>query len=89
MGRLDRRSKTAREHAADKGQVEAQFDMGLMYSTGHGVEQDYVAAHKWFNLAAAQGNQEARTHRADLARDMSAAEIAQAQKLAREWMHSR
>ena len=86
MGRLDRRSYHSRERAADGGEVGAQFDMGLMYSTGHGVESDYVVAHKWFNLAASQGNVAARSHRADLARDMSPIEIARAQKLAREWM---
>lgn len=88
MGRLDRRSDSWRERAADHGEVDAQYDMGLMYSTGHGVDPDYVVAHKWFNLAAAQGNREARSHRADLARDMSPIEIARAQKLAREWMLS-
>lgn len=88
MGRLDRRSENRRERAADHGEVNAQFDMGLMYSTGNGVDSDYVVAHKWFNLAAAQGNVEARSHRTDLARDMSSIEIARAQKLAREWMLS-
>ena len=88
MGRLDRSSYLWRERAADHGEVDAQFDMGLMFSTGHGVEPDYVVAHKWFNLAAAQGNEEALSHRADLARDMSSVEIARAQKMAREWMLS-
>ena len=75
----------AYEHAAERGQVEAQFDLGLMYATGHGVRQDFVVAHKWFNLAAAHGNGEARAHRLDLARDMSVAEVTLAQRLAREW----
>ncbi len=75
------------ENDADQGVASAQFELGLMYSTGHGAPLDYVTAHKWFNLACMQGVAEARDHRADLARDMSSAEIAEAQKLAREWVH--
>ncbi|MFN2150265.1 MAG: SEL1-like repeat protein, partial [Anaerolineales bacterium] len=33
----------------------AQYNLGLMYSKGRGVPQDYVKAHMWLNLAAAQG----------------------------------
>lgn len=73
------------ERAADRGVAEAQFELGLMYSTGHGAPLDYITAHKWFNLAAMQGITEAREHRADLARDMSPAEISEAQRMAREW----
>lgn len=72
---------------ADQGVASAQFELGLRYSTGHGAPLDYITAHKWFNLAALQGVAEARDHRVDLARDMSTAEIAEAQKLAREWAH--
>lgn len=76
------------ESAADHGEIEAQFDLGLMYATGRGAPQDYVVAHKWFNLAAVQGNEQARDRRVELAQDMSQGEIAEAQRLAREWMHS-
>ncbi len=76
------------ESAADCGNASAQFELGLRYSTGHGAPLDYIVAHKWFNLAAMQGVNEARDHRADLARDMSAAEVARAQRLAREWAHA-
>ncbi len=74
------------EKAAECGQTQAQFDLAPRYATGSGVERDYVIAHKWFNLAAVQGNFEAREHRTDLARGMEAAEVARAQRLAREWM---
>jgi hypothetical protein len=47
---------------------------------------DFVAAHKWFNLAALRGSNEAKGWRAQIAREMSAAQIAQAQRLAREWL---
>lgn len=60
--------------------------MGLVYSTGLGVEEDLVAAHKWFNLAALKGNEDAKMYRKDLSDMMSKAEIAEAQKAAREWL---
>ncbi|MFN0025147.1 MAG: sel1 repeat family protein [Parvularculaceae bacterium] len=47
---------------------------------------DLITAHKWFNLAAMLGNAEARTYRAELAREMAADEVAEAQKLAREFL---
>lgn len=71
--------------AADGGQVEAIYDLGLLYSTGQGVDLDLVEAHKWFNLAAMMGLQRAVVDRSDLARDMSTGEIANAQRQAREW----
>lgn len=60
--------------------------MGLVYSTGLGVDEDLVAAHKWFNLAAVRGSEDAKMYRKDLSDIMSADEIAQAQKAAREWL---
>ena len=64
---------------------DALYQLGLRYATGEGAPEDLVAAHKWFNLAAAQGDARAKAERASLADIMSAAEIAQAQRLAREW----
>lgn len=75
------------EVAAEDGTPEAQFHLGLLYSTGQGVDRDYVIAHKWFNLAAFQGSQEARLFRGEIALDMTSQEIADAQRLAREWKH--
>lgn len=62
------------------------LQMGLVYSTGLGVAEDIVAAHKWFNLAALKGNEDAKMYRKDLSDMMSSSEIAQAQKSAREWL---
>lgn len=75
-----------RTRRAERGDADAQFDLGLMYSTGDGVGLYYVAAHQWFNLAAMAGNPEARAMRAEVALDMSPAEIADAQRRAREWL---
>jgi TPR repeat protein len=74
------------ETEAGKGRVEALYNLGLAYSTGQGVGVDYVAAHKWFNLAAMKGVNEARTWRAQLSREMSSGQIAEAQRQAREWL---
>ena len=62
------------------------FELGLMYCTGRDMEPDLVTAHKWFNLAALKGNTAARDYRVELAREMSEAQIAAAQKSAREWL---
>jgi TPR repeat protein len=73
--------------AAAQGDVSAYFDLGVAYSTGsHGAECDLVEAHKWFNLAAVAGHEEAQMCRADVADEMSAREIAEAQRRAREWI---
>lgn len=67
----------------------ALFILGMRYSSGRGVEQDLVAAHKWFNLAAMIGHEGALAARAELATEMRAAQIAEAQKLARDWLWKR
>ena len=77
------------ETEARKGRVEALYNLGLAYSTGQGVRVDYVAAHKWFNLAAMKGVNEARSWRAQISREMSSGQIAEAQRQAREWLLTR
>jgi uncharacterized protein len=62
------------------------FDLGMMYSIGRSVPVDFVTAHKWFNLAALRGNSEAVRLRREIADQMSAVEIAQAQRAARAWL---
>jgi hypothetical protein len=71
--------------AADQGDATAQYNLGLMYANGQGVPQDYVAAHMWLNLAAAQGNANASESRDIVANRMTPEQIAEAQRLAREW----
>ena len=78
--------------AADQGDARAQVMLGAMYLVGHGVPQDYVQAHMWFNLAASRSSdKDALAHdNAIKGRDFAAArmtqtQIAEAQKLAREW----
>ena len=70
---------------AEQGHAEAQFQLGVMYDAGQGVMEDYVEAHMWFNLAAAQGNEEAREDRNRVAKKMTVSQIVEAQRRAREW----
>ena len=65
---------------------EALFDLGMMYCIGREVAQDYVAAHKWFNLAAIRGSEAAKEYRREISREMSSQQIAEAQREARAWM---
>jgi len=62
------------------------FDLGLMFSTGRDGIVDLIAAHKWFNLAALKGRVDAIRLRRELAEQMSAEDIALAQREARAWM---
>ena len=71
--------------AAALGNVFAYYNLGLMYSKGDGVAQDVVLAHMWWTLAAGQGDEAATKDRDIVAGKMTPAQIAEAQKLAREW----
>ena len=72
---------------AARGDAEALYDLGICYSTGTaGVGLDLIAAHKFFNLAAVSGSIAAQGARADVAEDMTAREIAEAQRQARAWL---
>ncbi len=73
--------------AAAQGDTSAFYDLGVAFSTGsHGVTCDLIEAHKWFNLAAAKGHEEASWCRADISEEMTAREIAEAQRRARQWL---
>jgi len=71
--------------AADLGEALAQTKIGIMYEDGQGVPHDFFQAHKWYNLAATNGDMPAAELRDALAKQMTPAQIAEAQKLAREW----
>ena len=66
---------------------EDMYRLGLEASTGNDDGAfDLVTAHKWFNLAAMQGNLEARAYRAELSKEMTTEEIAEAQRQARAYL---
>ena len=70
---------------AEEGNAAAQLLLGFMYERGQGVDQDYVQAHFWFNLAARQGEEQAAKMRDELASRMSAEQVAEANKQAAQW----
>jgi TPR repeat protein len=79
----------ARKMAAAERDSDACFELGVVYSTGAaGIECDLIEAHMWFNLAAARGHQQAADMRAEIAEEMTAREIAEAQRRARQWLAS-
>jgi len=75
--------------AAEQGYARAQYMLGIMYANGRGVPQNDVQAHMWFNLAASRApaseRDEAIKMRNVAASNMTPEQIAEAQKLAREW----
>ena len=70
-------------HGADPDKL---LQLGMIYSSGGAVPADMVAAHKWFNIAAWRGNVHAAELRREIAEEMSEAEIAAAQRAARDWI---
>ncbi|MDL2339939.1 MAG: hypothetical protein QFB89_01265 [Pseudomonadota bacterium] len=72
---------------AERGDLDALFELGITYSTGRGgAPVDLVEAHKWFNLAALSGSARSQECRAEIAVEMTAREIAEAQRQARSWL---
>jgi len=75
--------------AAEQDHASGQFSLGAMYIAGHGVPKDYVLAHMWMNLAAAKRVKKAGKGRDLLEILMTPAQLAEAQRLAREWQAKR
>ena len=72
---------------AERGDVDALFELGISYSTGRGgLGVELVEAHKWFSLAALSGGARGQDCRAEISLEMSAREIAEAQRQARAWL---
>lgn len=86
MARFEMREADLSGLGHESAAADVLFQLGINYSVGHGVEADMIAAHKWFNLAAAKGNREAVRYRQEVAREMSMADVAEAQRQARDWM---
>jgi TPR repeat protein len=68
--------------AAEQGVAQAQYLLGMMYHLGQGVVQDYVKANMWYNIASIDGDADAIKNRDDVAKLMTPAQIAEAQKAA-------
>lgn len=65
------------------------YRLGLEASTPGAEDYDIVKAHKWFNLSAMKGNPDARLYRKELLLEMTTDQVAEAQRMAREWLSNR
>ena len=74
--------------AAEQGNAGAQTNLGLLYDNGDGVPEDDVFAYMWYNLSAAQGNETARSNKDEIEQRMTREQIAEAQRLSREWIEA-
>jgi hypothetical protein len=75
--------------AAEQGYGLAQYELGLIYRSGSGMAIDQVQSYVWLNLAAAAGVQQAVAARDDVMRSLNTRQLAQAQKISRDWLASR
>jgi uncharacterized protein len=74
--------------AAEQGNASAQNNLGASYANGQGVVQNFVLAHMWFNIAAANSIENAAENRNRVAELMTAQQIAEAQTLAQQCLGS-
>ena len=74
--------------AAEQGHRGAMKTLSFLYWGGEGVARDYVEAYMWYSLAATLGNEPTRDARDVIAGAMTPAQIAEAERLAREWLAS-
>lgn len=71
--------------AAERGEAPAQVKLGHIDEKGLSVSQNNILAHMWLNLASLQGDEDARSSRDIVAQSMTPAQIAEAERLEREW----
>ena len=73
------------EPLAEKGDIDAQYTLGMIYSKGDGVEQDNVKAYMWFSLAARKGDKDAAADRDQVGSGMSPDKLDDAKRRVGEW----
>lgn len=86
MARLD--FSGAAEMASSNALDETLFQLGIDSATGRDGSPNLILAHMWFNLSALRGNPDGARYRQEVAIEMTPAEIAEAQRAAREWVRS-
>jgi TPR repeat protein len=69
---------------AERGDANAQFELGIMYYSGEGVPKDLVQAQVWWNIAGANGQEVAKKNLAIIEKEMTSEQKAEAMKMARE-----
>ena len=74
--------------AAEQGHRGAMKTLSFLYWGGEGVPQDNVQAHMWYSVAATLGNETPQDAHDVIARAMSPAQIAEAERLAHEWLEN-
>lgn len=85
VGRDAKTGASWMRRAAEAGHARAQHVLGKMYGTGYGVPKDPVTAYKWLSLAAKRGISDAKHAKAEVKRGLSAAQLAEADRLIRAW----
>ena len=73
------------KQAAEQGNAMSQKNLGVLYGLGEGVPKNFVIAYMWSNLAASQGQENASKYRSILKKEMTPEQIAEAQRLSREF----
>ena len=86
MARLEMRDADAADPGGQPANADTFYQLGIMHSIGGSVPADFISAHKWFNIAAMKGKSDAIRLRQEIAANMSAADIAAAQRAARAWL---
>ncbi|MDH4409681.1 MAG: hypothetical protein QE273_08695 [Verrucomicrobiales bacterium] len=74
---------------AEQGDSQAQWSLGVCYALGEGVPEDVVTAYMWFNLSSAQGDEDSKLRKDELTERMTREQIAEGQKMSREWLEKR
>ena len=75
--------------SAEQGDAAAQLSLARIYDKGHGVQQNDILAYMWSNLAAGGGLERAKTQRDIIRQGMSKEQIAEAERLSKEWLKTR
>ena len=86
MARFEMCDASAAEVRGSPANADTLYELGIMCSIGRSVPADFISAHKWFNLAAMKGKRDAIRLRQEIATNMSADDIAAAQRAARAWL---
>jgi TPR repeat protein len=71
--------------AAEQGEADVQYALGLAYKCGIGASEDNVLAHMLFSLAAKAGHAEASDELAELTEQLTPEQLSEARALAAGW----
>ena len=77
--------------AAEQGISGGQSALGMMHESGRGLPKDHVRAYMWFEISihddsVARVKKKVEHRRDELAKSMTPAQVAEAKRLAREWL---